>query len=303
MAKDALVSHSLLRSSIVPFLLITLLVFLCVIGLRGEGYLESLELDAYDWSLRLRPSPSSVNPPITVVTITDQDIRELGQWPVTDEALAKVLDIVAKHHPRAIGVDIYRDLEVPPGRRELDRVLHAHPEIIMAMKFGPIEKGGILAPAIVRGTNRGGFTDVVVDADGIVRRGLLFMDDGTAVSQSLSFLLAQKYLEPEGIIPEPSSKSPEWVQMGQKGRVSHLDWRHHQRIPRGSPLGYSRGGGSDAQGEVDWGTRVQVVYKTGNITRGLSHNRYLFLDAVLGKFPGMVFQRNYSFFPFVFVPA
>ncbi len=206
--------HSLLRAPAFQIAVIALLVFLGVMGLRWGGYLENAELDAYDWSMRLRPTTIKLAPPITLITITDNDIRELGHWPVTDEVLAGALNIVTQHHPRAIGVDIYRDLEVPPGRQELDRVLNAHPEIIMVMKFGQVEKGGIPGPAILRGTDRVGFSDVVVDFDGIVRRGLLFLDDGETFYRSFSLLLALHYLEQEGIIPVPADENPDWVQLG-----------------------------------------------------------------------------------------
>jgi len=100
------VSHSFLRAPAFQIVVITLLVFLGVMGLRWKGYLEGAELEAYDWSLRLRPIKAGLTPPITVVAITDEDIRELGHWPVTDEVLGKALSIIAQHHPRAIGVDI-----------------------------------------------------------------------------------------------------------------------------------------------------------------------------------------------------
>jgi adenylate cyclase len=213
--KGILVSHSLLRAPAFQIGVISLLVFLGVMGLRWKGYLESAELDAYDWSLRLRPVvKAGLNPPMTLVAITDEDIRALGHWPVTDEVLAKALNIIAQHHPRTIGVDIYRDLEVPPGRQELDRVLYGHPEMKMVMKFGKIEKGGIPGPAILRGTDRVGFSDVVVDADGIVRRGLLFLDDGINFYRSFSLLLALQYLEQEGMVPVPAVENPDWVQLG-----------------------------------------------------------------------------------------
>jgi len=209
------VGRFLRQSSTLHIFFITLLVFLGITGLRGKGYLESAELDAYDWSLRLRPTKVNLKPPVTVVAITDQDIRKLGSWPVTDEVLAKALNIIMLQHPRAIGVDMYRDLEVPPGRQELNQVLSAHAEIFMVMKFGEIEKGGILGPAILRGTDRVGFSDIVVDAGGIVRRGLLYLDDGTNFSRSLSLELASKYLEKEGIGPEPALENPDWVKLGQ----------------------------------------------------------------------------------------
>lgn len=206
--------HSLLRSPAFHIGVMTLLVFLGVMGLRWEGFLESAELDAYDWSMRLRPTHTRPNPPITLVSITDQDIRTLGHWPVTDEVLARALDIMTTHHPRAIGVDIYRDLEVPPGRQKLDRVLEAHPEILMVMKFGKIEKGGIPGPAMLQGTDRIGFNDVVVDSGGIVRRGLLFLDDGTNFYRSFSLLLALQYLQQESIVPKPAVENSDWVQLG-----------------------------------------------------------------------------------------
>ena len=206
--------HSPLRSPAFHIGVMTLLVFLGVMGLRWEGVLESAELDAYDWSMRLRPINTRLNPPITLVSITDQDIRTLGQWPVTDEILAKGLGILTSYHPRAIGVDIYRDLEVPPGRQELNRILEAHPEILLVMKFGKIEKGGIPGPALLRGTDRVGFNDVIVDSGGIVRRGLLFLDDGTNFYRSFSLLLALQYLQQESIVPKAAPENADWVQLG-----------------------------------------------------------------------------------------
>ena len=133
--------HSFFRSPVFHMGVIAFLVFLGVMGLRWEGYLEPAELEAYDWSMRLRPTKARQNPPITLVAITEQDIRELGHWPVTDEVLARALNILTPHHPRVIGVDIYRDMEVPPGRAELDRILSGHPEIMMVMKFAKGGKG------------------------------------------------------------------------------------------------------------------------------------------------------------------
>ncbi len=207
--------HTLCRSPAVKTVIMTLLVFLGVIGLRSQGLLEGMELEAYDWSLRLRPSIETESPPITLVTITDQDIQTLGHWPVSDEILATALTAIQEHGPRAIGVDIYRDLEVPPGRQRLNQILSEYQDILMVQKFGKPEKGGIPAPAVLQGTDRVGFSDMVVDPDGVVRRGLLFLDDGTTFSRSFPFRLAMKYLEPEGIQPEPAKENPDWLQLGE----------------------------------------------------------------------------------------
>ena len=205
---------SLKQSTIAHLLIMTLLVLVGIVGLREGGYLEGVELDAYDWSLRFPPTQDHSSPPITIITITDEDIRQLGSWPLTDATLAKALKKILEQQPRAIGVDIYRDLEVPPGRRALNQVLKDHPEIVMVMKFGEIEKGGILGPEVLRGTDRVGFSDVVVDGDGVVRRGLFYLDDGTSFASSLALGLALKYLKKDGIGPQPASENPSWMRLG-----------------------------------------------------------------------------------------
>ena len=79
------------RFSIVHIGLITLAVWLAVMGLRSQGLLEGLELEAYDWSMRLSSQRLNESPPITLVTITEQDIQTLGHWPISEEVLAKAL--------------------------------------------------------------------------------------------------------------------------------------------------------------------------------------------------------------------
>ncbi|MDH5429638.1 MAG: adenylate/guanylate cyclase domain-containing protein [Nitrospirota bacterium] len=202
------------RSSIVHIGVMTLAIWLAVMGVRNQGFLEGLELEAYDWSMRLSSQYTNEAPPITLVTITDQDIQSLGHWPISDEVLAEALTRIQAQGPRVIGVDIYRDLEVPPGRAALNQVLERFPQIMMVMKFGKPEQGGIAGPAILRETDRVGFSDMVVDQDGVVRRGLLFLDDGVTASRSLPFLLALKYLEQDGIKPEPAGDNPDWLKLG-----------------------------------------------------------------------------------------
>jgi len=194
---------------------ISFAVWLVVLGLRSQGLLEGLELEAYDWSLRLSPAHINESPPITLVTITDQDIQTLGQWPVSDEIMAEALTRIQAQGPRVMGVDIYRDLEVPPGRAVLNQVLQRFPQIMMVMKFGKPEQGGIAGPTILKETDRVGFSDMVVDPDGVVRRGLLFLDDGTTFSRSFPLLIAMKYLESEGVKPESAGENPNWLKLGQ----------------------------------------------------------------------------------------
>src|SRR2546422_10094418 len=114
----------------------------------------------------------------------------MGRWPLTDATLARVLDKLLQHQPRAIGIDIYRDIPVPPGQKALESVLATHPNIIMVMKFGRDAHARVNPPAVLRGTDRVAFNDLLLDRDGIVRRGLLFMDEGEESASSFALRLA-----------------------------------------------------------------------------------------------------------------
>jgi adenylate cyclase len=202
------------RSALTAIVVAGGLVFAVLFGLRSVGALEGLELAAYDWHLRPRPGTPPAKPPVTLITITDRDIAELGTWPVPDEVLARALDALARGGARAIGLDIYRDVPVPPGHEALDAVLAKNPQIVAAMLLPRGEHPGVRAPAALASTGRVGFTDVVVDADGRVRRALLMLDDGKTVFYSLPFRVALLYLEAAGVTPQGDPQNPELLHLG-----------------------------------------------------------------------------------------
>lgn len=203
-----------MRSALTAIVVAGGLVFAVLLGLRSMGALEGLELAAYDWHLRLRPGTAPSKPPITLITITDRDIAELGTWPVPDEVLAKALEALARAGARAIALDIYRDVPVPPGHEALNAALAKNPQIVGAMLVPRGEHPGVRAPAALAGTDRAGFTDVVVDADGRVRRALLMTDDGKTVFYSLPFRVALLYLQAAGITPQGDPQNPELLRLG-----------------------------------------------------------------------------------------
>jgi adenylate cyclase len=188
-----------------------LLVLLAVLGVRRNGNLEFLELPAYDWFLRLQPGSSAHEPRITVVRVSEEDILSLGRWPLTDEILARALTALLKESPRAVGLDIFRDIPVPPGTETLDTVLSGNPNIIVPMKFG---EGGVQPPPVLKGTDQAGFNDILVDPGGVVRRGLFFLDDGDTAAYSFALRLALLYLQAQGIVPQPDERNPQHLRLG-----------------------------------------------------------------------------------------
>jgi adenylate cyclase len=206
--------HRLLRAPLVASLLASALVFLGIMGLRSAGSLESLELAAYDWYIRLRPGAAVSDSRIVLIAITERDIRNQGSWPIPDGTLAQVLETLTRYRPRAIGLDIYRDIEVPPGREQLDEMLTRNRHIIAGMKLSEGELDGIPPPPVLEHTDQVGFVDTLVDRGGIVRRGLIFQDDGKTALYSFALRLALLYLQPEGITPQPDVSNPQHLRLG-----------------------------------------------------------------------------------------
>ena len=107
-------------------------------------------------------------------------------------------------HPRAIGIDIYRDIPTgdKSGSDKLAAVLKAHPEIVWIFKMaeGP-DHPMIAPPAAVKGTDQAVLADTAPDPGQIARRGLLYADDGKDSYPTLGMAIAQRFLTVDGIQP------------------------------------------------------------------------------------------------------
>jgi adenylate cyclase len=220
-----------------PFITIIsggVLAFLLVAGLRYGDLLEVLELAAYDWFIRLVPKQAWENQRITVIEITEKDIKAVGRWPLSDETISRALKVLLRGNPRVIGVDVYRDMPVPPGSNELSRVFIENPRVIGIMTVGD---RGIAPLAAIKGTEQAAFGDIVVDPGGIVRRGLLFLDDGRNVFTSFALKMASVYLAAEGVDLRPDPMNPLHVRLrettlkpfeGDDGGYRNADARGYQ---------------------------------------------------------------------------
>ncbi|MBC7706985.1 MAG: adenylate/guanylate cyclase domain-containing protein, partial [Rhodoferax sp.] len=193
---------------------IGLMAFLAVAGLRLVGGLQSLELAVHDLYINARPDADWREDRVAVVLIDDEDIRRLGQWPLTDETLAGVIESLVGAGPAAVGFDLYRDLPVAPGTQRFAQVLAANQQVFFVMKFGGQNAARVGPPPLLAGSERVGFADVIVDPGGFVRRGLLFLDDGKTVGYSFAMRLVLPYLAARGVTPAPGQPDPEHVRLG-----------------------------------------------------------------------------------------
>ncbi len=200
-----------LRAPLVACLLLGNLVFLLLWGLRASGNLQALELMAYDLAFRLRPAVVA-DSRIALVTETEADLQRWG-FPLSDEVLAQVLERLAAQGARVIGMDKYRDHPVLPGTERLDASLKNNPHIVWVTKYGGVGAVPIPPPKVLQGSDQVGFNDLIDDPGGIVRRGLLFLDDGQNVSYSFPLMLALHYLRPSGIGLEADPAHPEYLRL------------------------------------------------------------------------------------------
>jgi CHASE2 domain-containing sensor protein/two-component sensor histidine kinase len=156
--------------------------------LRGFGLLQSLEWQAFDLLMRLRPR-EAIDPRVVIIGIDESDLEQLGSYPVSDRTLSQTIQAVAKHQPAAIGVDIFRTFAVLPGQKELQQTVNSLPNLFMAYRYTPDASGKIMAKTIAP-PDQQGFVDVPLDPDGNLRRILLGVNDASQDRISLPMQLA-----------------------------------------------------------------------------------------------------------------
>lgn len=211
-----------LQSMLKTVLLTSLAMTVPIVAVRSLGELEQSELSAYDDFMRQRPVEQP-DDRIVIMTIRDSDIEQLQQYPIHDGTLAQALKKLESYQPRAIGLDIARDVPqgLPGGRKQLAKVIESSETIVsgclLSSKNHP---GSPPAP----GTPEGGaaFADFSPDRDQVVRRVRLvstpaesekpthtkhICNEARADNElpSLSFQLAQMYLAGSDINPEPTA--------------------------------------------------------------------------------------------------
>ncbi|NQZ62824.1 CHASE2 domain-containing protein, partial [Crocosphaera sp.] len=175
---------------------ISLSVTIFVLLLRWSGLLQGLEWSMLDQFFRWRSLEPS-DPRIAIVTIDERDLTEVGKWPIPDSILAKTITNIKAQNPQGIGLDLYRDLPVEPGHSDLVKLFQS-----TSILFGTekIASSRVAAPPVLSESGQVGFSDIVVDADGRVRRALLsLVDSDGELRYSLGTILALHYLKAKGI--------------------------------------------------------------------------------------------------------
>jgi adenylate cyclase len=187
-------------------------VFVLVLLLRFAGALERLELGVWDLALRARPA-AQIDERLVIIDETEDDLKRFGH-PLPDEVLARVVEQTLALKPRVLGVDKFRDVPVAPGTAALERAVNGNRNVLWIYQFGGHGSRRITAPQWLQRPSQAAFNDVLLDAGGTVRRGLLYLDDGDRPQRSFSLALATAYLAADGIAPKADGADPARMRLG-----------------------------------------------------------------------------------------
>jgi diguanylate cyclase (GGDEF)-like protein len=235
-----------------------------IIALRQTGHLQFLELVAYDHQIRVLPSRDH-DPRLLIVGVTEEDIKQQKQWPLSDEIIAQVLNNLQTNNPKLIALDIYRDIPHPPGTDSLKKALEKDNVIIV--KQLPNEDGsGVDAPVNIPG-NRVGFSDLPIDPDNVVRRTFLYIQSPSGKIKEYSFALqiGLNYLEKNGILLQVN---PEDLQIKSSIFTRLKSHSGGYKLPKSEAVGW----------------QILLKYRSKNVAKIISLN-----DVLTGNFdPNLV---------------
>lgn len=200
------------KPKLIRVLLTSVLLTGLVMGLRAMGTLQPWELKALDHLIQLRPKEKP-DSRLLLIEVTEKSVRVQNQQDLTkprdislsNASLDRLLAQLAPLQPAVIGLDIYRDY--PAGKKfpKLAARLQKSDRLITVCRTGDEnqETGDPPPPEVSakQALARMGFSNVVPDQHGIIRRHLLAMDSSQVcpAQYSLGTQLALHYLANQGI--------------------------------------------------------------------------------------------------------
>jgi adenylate cyclase len=203
------------------------------------GGFQELELRVYDYLTQakayLDKSPKAY--PVSILLLKEHDIHQYGPYPFSDGLIDEVIQRIEYFKPRVIGLDIYRDTPTREGTENLINTVNSFNNIIIINKFKSTNSPGVSVMPELDNPDKTGFSDLLQDSDGVVRRGFLYLDDGHTSYRSFGLQLALAYLKYEHINEEYASPADHILKLGQTvftplesndGGYVHADARGYQ---------------------------------------------------------------------------
>ncbi len=92
------------------------------------------------------PSPRPPDDRIVIVGITEADVSHFETSIFSDAVLADLINQLKAQQPVAIGLDLYRNVPVPPGTETLHQVYESTPNLIGIEKVAGTDEFSTVAP-------------------------------------------------------------------------------------------------------------------------------------------------------------
>jgi CHASE2 domain-containing sensor protein len=192
-------------------LLSSLVTTIAIAATRFLGLIQPLELNAFDLTMRSRPSEQQKDSKILVIEVTPESTEiQINNGvnsgsSLSDEYLNRLLDKLKPLEPRIIGIDNFLSHRIDPKYSSIHDSLKSG-DLITVCKTEDASKGGDInqkdreKPPPLTAT-KFAFGDTIADSDNVIRRHLLAMDaksikPGARCNSdlALSMRLAYEYL-------------------------------------------------------------------------------------------------------------
>ncbi|WP_449420859.1 CHASE2 domain-containing protein [Phormidium nigroviride] len=249
------------------------------------GLFQLLEWATIDQFFRFRPA-EPIDQRIVIVAINESDIKYAGTWPISDRLLAQLLNKIKQQQPRAIGLDLYRDLPLEPGHQELVKLMESTPNLIGIEK---VVGNAVAPPPTLKKSNQVAASDLVLDADGKVRRAL--MSVGPQFREGLGVRIALDYLKPQKVELRMIDAKHQKIGLG-KATFTPLTGEEGGYIAPGSKGGYQIL--VNYRGSIESFLVISMAdVLEGKIPEGLMRDRAVFVGVVADSLKD-IFRTPYS---------
>jgi CHASE2 domain-containing sensor protein/CheY-like chemotaxis protein/nitrogen-specific signal transduction histidine kinase len=259
---------------------------------QSLGGFNLLEWEFRDLCFRLQTetSKTKIASNIVIVTIDEQDIQSVGNWPIPDNALADLLSKIRDQKPSAIGMDLYRDLPVGKGYEKLETVFKTTPNLIGVEK---VSGDRVPAPPALKALGQVALADLVLDGDRRVRRALFTANDekeSNTTKAGLATQVALKHLEARGI---------ELEALDEKGTKYKLGHTTYEQLKVGE-AGYPEADLGGFQALLNWSGDLQYFQqismrdiRSGRVKPDALRDRMVFIGST-GESTNDFFGTPYS---------
>jgi adenylate cyclase len=184
---------------IINLLIVLIIAFLVFLSFR-IGFFRGLENFFEDLLFVERP----LHPDIVIIAIDDESIKQIGQWPWKREIFAKALLKLEEYKPKAVGIDVVFPEESRFGKED-DQVLGQALKKLSYPFVLPVKAVSLFIDKDRAYTDSFsgqlksfeekaniGHVNLILDADGVVRRFPIFIESKESKIFAFPYLLTKK---------------------------------------------------------------------------------------------------------------